>query len=158
VERQDLIRKADVGLDLARALVEAARAEANRLGLAIAAAVVDSGGQLVEAVRMDGAQLCAMPLAMDKAYTAVACGLPTAAWATRTQPGQADWGLNTALGGRLIAFAGGIPLYSGSILVGGLGISGAAAHQDEAVAEAAVSALGMTAYSHNDPAGRSARS
>jgi glc operon protein GlcG len=158
VERQDLIRKADVGLDLARALVEAARAEADRLGLAIAAAVVDSGGQLVEAVRMDGAQLCAMPLAMDKAYTAVACGLPTAAWATRTQPGQADWGLNTALGGRLIAFAGGIPLYSGSILVGGLGISGAAAHQDEAVAEAAVSALGLTAYSHNDPAGRSARS
>jgi uncharacterized protein GlcG (DUF336 family) len=47
VERQDLIRKADVGLDLARALVEAARAEADRLGLAIAAAVVDSGGQLV---------------------------------------------------------------------------------------------------------------
>jgi uncharacterized protein GlcG (DUF336 family) len=134
------------------------RVEADRLGLAIAAAVVDSGGQLVEAVRMDGAQLCAMPLAMDKAYTAVACGLPTAAWATRTQPGQADWGLNTALGGRLIAFAGGVPLYSESILVGGLGISGAAAHQDQAVAEAAVSAIGMTVYSQNDPAGRSARS
>jgi uncharacterized protein GlcG (DUF336 family) len=143
VEREDLVRRADAGLDLARALVEAARAEATRLGLAIAAVVVDSGGQLVEAVRMDGAQLCAMPLAMDKAYTSVACGLPTAAWAKRTQPGQADWGLNTALGGRLIAFAGGAPLYSGAHLVGGLGISGAAAHLDEAVANAAVSALGL---------------
>lgn len=99
MERQGLVQRADVGLVHARALVESARAEAVRLGLAISAAVVDSGGQLVEAVRMDGAQLCAMPLAMDKAYTAVACGLPTAAWAKRTQPGQTDWGLNTALGG-----------------------------------------------------------
>jgi hypothetical protein len=35
-------------------------------------AVLDRGGQLVAAMRMDGAQICAVPLAIDKAFTAVA--------------------------------------------------------------------------------------
>jgi uncharacterized protein GlcG (DUF336 family) len=80
MRRQGLVSSLNVGLDVARALLEAARKEAARFGLSISAAVVDSGGQLVAALRMDGAQLCAMPLAIDKAYTAVACGLPTAAF------------------------------------------------------------------------------
>ena len=137
------IRK-DVGMKAAQALIEFARAEAQRLGLAISVAVLDSGGQLVAALRMDGAQLCAMPLAIDKAYTAVACGLPTAAWAERTQPGKADWGLNTALGGRLIAFGGGLPVFAATSLVGGVGVSGATAAQDGAIAKAAIEGAGLT--------------
>lgn len=135
--------RTDVGIRAAQALIEAARAEAQRLGLAISVAVLDSGGQLVAALRMDGAQLCAMPLAIDKAYTAVACGLPTAAWAERTQPGKADWGLNTALGGRLIAFGGGLPVFAATSLVGGVGVSGATAAQDDAIAKAAIKGAGL---------------
>src|SRR5665213_1876082 len=85
-KRPGFVIKKDVGLDTALALIQAASKEAARLGLAISAAVVDSSGQLVASLRMDGAQLCAMPLAIDKAFTAVACGLPTAAWAERTRP------------------------------------------------------------------------
>ncbi len=135
--------RTDVGMKAAQALIESARAEAQRLGLAISVAVLDSGGQLVAALRMDGAQLCAMPLAIDKAYTAVACGLPTAAWAERTQPGKADWGLNTALGGRLIAFGGGLPVFAATSLVGGVGVSGATAAQDDAIAKAAIEGAGL---------------
>lgn len=140
-----LVSKADVGLELARSLIEASRTEAAQRGLAIAAAVVDSGGQLVASLRMDGAQLCAMTLAIDKAYTAVACGLPTAVWSERTRPGNPDWGLSTALGGRFIAFGGGLPLYASSNLVGGLGVSGAAASDDESIAAAAVTSMGLAA-------------
>ena len=142
-KRPQFVTKKDVGLDTALALIQAASEEAARLGLAISAAVVDSGGQIVASLRMDGAQLCAMPLAIDKAYTAVACGLPTAAWAERTQPGKRDWGLSTALGGRFIAFGGGIPLFVSSKLVGGLGVSGAAASDDVSVATAAVARVGL---------------
>lgn len=142
-KRPRMVTKKDVALETALALIQAASMEAARLGLAIAAAVVDSGGQIVASLRMDGAQLCAMPLAIDKAYTAVACGLPTAAWAERTQPGKGDWGLSTTLGGRFIAFGGGVPLFDSSALVGGLGVSGAAAQDDVAVATAAVARVGL---------------
>jgi uncharacterized protein GlcG (DUF336 family) len=138
-----LVTKSEVGIQLAQALLDAARAKAEQMGLAISAAVVDCGGQLVAAIRMDGAQICAMPLAIDKAYTAVACGMPTSAWADRTQPGGRDWGLNTALGGRLIAFAGGRPLHADSSLIGAIGVSGAAAAQDEVIVNAAVESAGL---------------
>lgn len=138
-----VVTKPEVGIQMAQALLEAARTKAEQMGLVISAAVVDCGGQLGAAFRMDGAQICAMPLAIDKAYTAVACGLPTSAWANRTQPGGSDWGLNTALGGRLIAFAGGVPLISESFLVGAIGVSGAAAAQDDVIAKAAVESIGL---------------
>ncbi|MBS0394450.1 MAG: heme-binding protein [Proteobacteria bacterium] len=138
-----LVHRVEVGLAAARTLVDAAIETARSRGVALAFVVVDGAGAIVEAVRMDGAQVCAMPLAIDKAYTAVACGLPTAAWSARTQPGQADWGLNTALAGRLVAFAGGVPLYLDGRLAGGLGVSGAPAHVDQAVAEAAAAKAGF---------------
>ncbi len=138
-----LITKPEVGIQMAQALLDAARGKAQQMGLVISAAVVDCGGQLVAAIRMDGAQICAMPLAIDKAFTAVACGLPTSAWANRTQPGATDWGLNTALGGRLIAFAGGLPLMTDSFVVGAIGVSGAAAAQDDIIAKAAVESIGL---------------
>ena len=138
-----LVTKTEVGIEMAQALLNAARTKAEEMGLAISAAVVDCGGQLVAAIRMDGAQICAMPLAVDKAYTAVACGLPTSAWAERTQPGGSDWGLNTALGGRLIAFAGGLPLVAASSLIGAIGVSGAKAREDEHIAKAAVESIGI---------------
>ena len=62
-------------------------------------AVVDTAGGVVASARMDGAQLIAVDLATDKAYTAVAFGQPTEAWSDSTQPGGADWGLSTTLGG-----------------------------------------------------------
>lgn len=138
------VQSTSVGLVLARRLVDAACAAAAERGLALAIVVVDAAGHPVLSARMDGAQLCAMPLAADKAYTAAACGLPTAAWAERTQPGAGDWGLNTALGGRLIAFAGGLALYSGRAIVGGIGVSGAKAHDDAQVAQAAATAVGLS--------------
>jgi len=135
----------DISLELAQTLLAGVKAEAGTQGTAMGAAVVDRGGNLVAALRMDGAQIVAVPLAIDKAYTAVACGLPTDRWASSTQPGGGDWGFNTALGGRMVVFAGGVPVVVDGDVVGGLGVSGAAASVDKCCAEAGLRAAGLTA-------------
>ncbi len=136
--------RADTTLDLAQQLLAGVRAEAQRRGAAMGAAVVDAGGNLVAALRMDGAQLVALPLAIDKAWTTVALNAPTETWAASTAPGGPDWGMATALGGRLVVFAGGLPVRVDGAAVGGI-VSGAAAAVDRACAAAGPAAAGLAA-------------
>ena len=133
----------DITLDLAQRLIEGAFSEARSMDLAMGAAVVDAGGNVVASARMDGAQLVGIPLATDKAYTAAAIGLPTEEWATSTQPGRPDWGMHTVLGGKLVVFAGGVPIRVHGALVGGLGVSGSAASDDQRCAVAGLRAAGL---------------
>jgi uncharacterized protein GlcG (DUF336 family) len=138
-----IVTTRDVGLELAEHLLAGVRLAADDQGLAMGAAVLDRGGQLVAAMRMDGAQICAVPLAIDKAFTAVAVHQPTEAWAQSTQPGGPDWGFNTTLGGRIVVFAGGVPISFENEVIGGLGVSGGAAHQDRSCAERALREAGL---------------
>jgi uncharacterized protein GlcG (DUF336 family) len=128
---------------LAAALLVQVREVCRRRGVALAAVVVDRGGNPVASTRRDGAQLGAMSLAADKAYTAVAFGAPTSRWAAVTAPGASDWGLAGTLGGRAVVFAGGVPLFLDGELVGGLGLSGAASTVDEECAEEAAAQAGL---------------
>lgn len=91
---------------------------------------------------MDGAALGAMRLAVGKAYTAVLWGTRTGFFMESTQPGGDDWGWN-ATDERIVVYAGGVPLYDGNRLVGGLGASGGTAEQDEECVTAAALALGF---------------
>jgi uncharacterized protein GlcG (DUF336 family) len=133
----------DVSEALAAALLVQVREVCRRRGVALAAVVVDRGGNPVASTRRDGAQLGAMSLAADKAYTAVAFGAPTSRWAAVTAPGASDWGLAGTLGGRAVVFAGGVPLFLDGELVGGLGLSGAASTVDEECAEEAAAQAGL---------------
>ena len=133
----------DLTLDLALRLIDGACREATRRDVAMGLAVVDTGGGVVATARMDGAQLVAVELATDKAYTAVAFGQPTEAWSASTQPGGADWGLSTTLGGRLVVFAGGLPVHVDGRVVGAIGVSGSAADVDRACAQAGLAAVGL---------------
>jgi uncharacterized protein GlcG (DUF336 family) len=133
----------DICTEVALALVRQVHAESRDRGLALAAAVVDRGGNLVASARMDGCQLAALALATDKAYTAVAFGHPTSAWADSSRPGGSDWGLAGGLGGRLIVYPGGVPLYSDGHLIGALGVSGTASLVDEECASTAAAASGL---------------
>lgn len=139
-----MIERHEVDLAAARALVDAVVGEAGRHGHEFSVAVVDRGGALVAAARMDGAALGSLTLAQDKAYTAILWGVPTGEFMASTQPGGVDWGYNTTTGGRVVVYAGGLPLYAGAEMVGGIGVSGATAEQDEACAAAAVAASGLT--------------
>lgn len=137
------ITRADISSATAQELVAEVQAECERRGLSLAAAVVDSGGNLVAAARMDGAQLGALGLATDKAFTAVSFGFPTSAWIESSAPGGSDWGLGSTLGGRAVVFPGGVPLFFEGQLIGGLGVSGTASTVDEACALAAAEACGL---------------
>lgn len=134
---------ADVTEDVALRLLEGVAAAARSRGVRLAACVVDRGGNLVAARRADGAQWGGMGLAIDKAFTAAAFGQPTSRWADTSVPGGSDWGLGGALSGRVIAIAGGVPLYAGGELIGGLGVSGAPSAVDDACARESVQALGL---------------
>lgn len=138
------VTRQDVSLELALTLLEGVRQEAARQGQALAVAVVDSSGLVVASVRMDGAQVVALPLAVDKAYTAVGCGMATDVWGERTQPGGPDWGFSTTLGGRIVVFAGGVPIRVEGALVGGLGVSGGPAAADKQCALAGLARAGLT--------------
>jgi uncharacterized protein GlcG (DUF336 family) len=130
-----------VTLIQAQAIVEAARAKAEEIDVPMNIAVVDAGNNLTAFVRMDGAWLGSIDIAQNKAYTARAFDMSTKDLAPLCQPNQPLFGINASNQGRLIIFAGGIPLESGGDVIGAVGVSGGSVEQDHEVAEAGVAAL-----------------
>lgn len=132
------------GLQLteARRMIDAAIAEAERLGTAMNVAVVDPGGNLIAHVRMDGAYFGSIGVSIDKAWTAAAFHCPTDALAELTKPGGDAWGLAQSNASRVMVFGGGLPVRRDGVLVGAIGASGGSVEQDVAVARAGLAALG----------------
>lgn len=126
-----------VDLGLARQMTAAAVAAATTLNALVSVAVVDGGGHLICFERMDDAEIAGPVLAPDKAYTAVAHRIHTHELAPLVLPGGPLAGMQSASHGRFVCFAGGIPLWSGSRVIAGVGVSGGTAEQDLACAEAA---------------------
>jgi uncharacterized protein GlcG (DUF336 family) len=130
-----------VTLSAAQNLLDAARAKAEEIGVPMNIAVVDEGNNLRAFARMDGAWLGSIDIAQNKAYTARAFDMSTRDLAPLSQPNQPLFGIHASNQGRLIVFAGGIPLQSGDQIVGAIGVSGGSVEQDHEVAEAGVAAF-----------------
>ncbi|MCG7592615.1 heme-binding protein [Mycobacterium sp. PSTR-4-N] len=132
-----------MSIELATALrmVAAAHAEAERHAVLVSAAVVDAGGHLIAFGRMDGAEIAGPTLAVDKAFTAVANRISTSELARLAAPGGELFGIHAAAGGRFVIFGGGVPVTVDGVVVGGVGVSGATAAQDDACAQAALTCL-----------------
>jgi uncharacterized protein GlcG (DUF336 family) len=62
--------------------------------------------------------------------------------AALVQPGAEFYGYESIGRGRTIVFAGGMPIELGSVLVGGVGVSGGSVEQDQAIVDAALASLG----------------
>ena len=130
-----------VTLSAAQAVVEAARGKAEEIGVPMNIAVVDEGNNLTAFARMDGAWLGSIDIAQNKAYTARSFDMSTQELAPLAQPNQPLYGIEASNQGRLIVFAGGIPLEAGGQVVGAVGVSGGSVEQDHEVAEAGVAAF-----------------
>jgi uncharacterized protein GlcG (DUF336 family) len=128
--------KRGVGIDSALRVIESARLRAAAIGVPMNIAVVDDGNNLVAFARMDGAWLGSVDIAQGKAYTARAFNMSTKDLAPLCQPGQPLFGIHASNDGRLIVFAGGIPLQEEDKVVGAIGVSGGAVEQDHVVAQA----------------------
>jgi len=133
---------AGLTLAAARRAVAAVLGEGAAMGVPLSVAVVDAGDQLVAFERMDGADLVSIGLARDKAFTALVNRMPTGDLGPMVQPGTEFYGYDSLAGGRMIVFAGGLPLERDGVLVGALGVSGGSAEQDQRAATAGVAAFG----------------
>jgi uncharacterized protein GlcG (DUF336 family) len=130
-----------VSLEDARRVTAAGEETAREIGQPQNIAVVDAGGNLVAHIRMDGAWIGSVDIAINKAFTARAFDLPTADLAADSQPGGQFYGIEQTNEGRVVIFAGGIPLKRDGKVVGAVGVSGGDGEQDTAVAEAAAAAF-----------------
>src|SRR5690606_20382706 len=106
-------------LDLADAglLLEGARADA--IGVPMCIAITDESGNLIAFERMDGGKITSSTIAIDKSYTASAAKRATHEYGASSQPGSPAYGINSAIGGRLMVV--GLPV-DGEV-VGGIGVS-----------------------------------
>jgi len=125
----------------ARRVIEAAERKAEEIGQPMNIAVVDAGGNLVAHVRMDRAWIGSIDISINKAWTARAFDVSTKDLAGSSQSGGQFFGIHASNHGRVMIFAGGIPLKRGSEVVGGIGVSGGEGKQDHAVAEAGAAAF-----------------
>ena len=130
-----------VSLEDARRVIAAAEERADEIGQPQNVAVVDAGGNLVSHIRMDGAWIGSIDIAINKAYTARAFDLPTSDLAEDSQPGGQFYGIQESNKGRIMIFAGGVPLKRDGQVVGAVGVSGGDGDQDATVAEAAAAAF-----------------
>jgi uncharacterized protein GlcG (DUF336 family) len=129
---------APIDLAAAKIVMAAAEAEAGRNHWGVSIAIVDSGGNLVMLQRLDNAQLSSVRIATAKARTAVEFRRPTKILQDAVAGGGV--GLRVLTFGASVA-EGGVPIVSGGKIVGGIGVSGVASHQDAQVAEAGADAV-----------------
>ncbi|EHY87250.1 GlcG/HbpS family heme-binding protein [Saccharomonospora azurea] len=129
-----------ISLDEAREVIAAGERRAQDIGQPANIAVVDAGGNLVAHARMDGAWIGSIDISINKAYTARAFDIQTRDLADNAQPREQFFGIQVSNQGRVMVFAGGIPLQHDGQVVGGVGVSGGTGEQDQAIAEAAAAA------------------
>ncbi len=131
----------NVTLQDARRIIAAAEKKATEIGQPMNVAVADAGGNLVAHVRMDKAWLGSIDISIKKAFTARAFDLSTKELSAVAQPGKDFYGIHASNDGKIMIFAGGIPLKREGMVVGAIGVSGGSGEQDQSVAEAGAAAF-----------------
>jgi glc operon protein GlcG len=132
---------APISADRAQSLIQAGIAEATKRGWPEVFSVVDTGGNLIAFVRMDGAALASIAISEHKARTAARYRRPTRAFEDAVQ----KFGFNYILTlDDVIASRGGIPLVEEGKIIGAVGCSGATGAQDEVLCTAAAASINKT--------------
>ena len=118
----------------------AAEKKAREIGVPMCISITDESGVLKAFTRMDGAPQLSVDISRDKAYSAIAFGIPTHVWFDFIKDdGPLLHGITKTP--HLIIFGGGYPIKEGDAIIGGIGVSGGHYHQDQEVAEAGLAAL-----------------
>lgn len=130
--------KKSLTLEAAKLMAAAAEAKAAENGWKVVVAVADDGGHALLVHRIDGTQSSSVPTAMGKARSAVAYKRPTRILEQMINDGRFSF---LSAGGDPVALQGGLPIEIDGQLVGGIGVSGVKASDDEIVAQAGIDAL-----------------
>jgi len=130
-----------INLETARRIIAAAEKKAAEIGQPMNIAIADAGGNLVAHVRMDNAWIGSVDISIKKAWTSRAFDITTKDLAANSQSEDQFFGIHASNDGRVMIFAGGIPLKKDGKVIGAIGVSGGSGEQDHAVAEAGAAAL-----------------
>ena len=128
-------------LNDARKIIAAGEKKAEEIGQPMNIAVADSGGNLIAHIRMDGAWIGSIDISIKKAFTSRAFDITTKDLATHSQSGGQFFGIHASNDGKIMIFAGGVPIKKDGKVVGAIGVSGGSGDQDHAVAEAGAAAF-----------------
>ena len=126
--------------DQVQKVLDGAIAKSKELGETVTVVVVDSAGEISGVGRMDGAR----PLHFDFAYgLAYTSAITTQSGTELEWVQRSNWFKAASImrGGRLMVAPGGLPLFSGDKVIGGIGVSGAPGNLDLQIAEAGASTL-----------------
>jgi uncharacterized protein GlcG (DUF336 family) len=136
------VNQPGISWEAASTAAQAAVRYAEAKGWKINVAVVDRAGNLMSFLRMPGAFIHSIDIAIDKAYTSASFGFPTKAWMGAI--GHDD-GMKFGFSNqpRLIVFGGGLPIRNGEDWIGGIGVSGASESEDEECAREGLKAIGL---------------
>ena len=124
----------------AEAIVQGCAAHASAKKQSEAIVVVDSGGHIIAALRMDGNGSGIFDFAVAKAEAAAAWGFSTTQMveAAKGTPGFAN-------APHVVTVPGGVPIFSadGKVRIGAIGVSGEEPADDAQCAEAGIRAAGL---------------
>ncbi len=129
-----------MGLTLGEAnrMVQAAIAEAERIGIKLSVSICDAGGHLMAFNRMEGAIFISVIAAQGKAVGAVGFGRDSSAIPADSPVIQA---IMATQGGKIIPAQGALVIVKNGETVGAIGGSGGTAQQDEDCARVGLAAL-----------------
>ena len=127
-------------LEQAERMLQAAKSKALQMGVRVAIAVVDARGDLWAMVRLDGSRWTTSEVCQGKAFASATFGRPSGELAERANSPVLR-AVSMMQGGRIIPAQGAVPIIQGGEVIGGIGVSGAASHEDEEIARAGLDAL-----------------
>lgn len=117
-------------------MLAACEAEAAKNKWAVSISIVDDGGFLLGALRMDGASAITAEVSLGKAKTSAMTKRPSKFFEDRLKERPAFAGFPAG-----ILIQGAVPVIHENECVGAIGVSGVQSHEDEQVAQAGASAL-----------------
>ena len=123
-----------IAVDEALQIIDRGMKQGAAKGLKLAFAVVEPSGELVAFARMDDVPYASTRIAQQKARASARFRMPTAQFEERVRNGRSA----LLSSDEVIAVAGGVPIIVGGRVIGGLGVSGATAAEDAAIASAIV--------------------
>lgn len=129
----------NVNYEQARKAVAGAIAEARKIAVPMAVAVMDTAGQLVAFERMDNTQTASTMIAQDKGASAAMYRRSTKVFQDLVAGGGV--GLRVLQLRGAIAVEGGIPLVVDGKIIGAIGVSGGSSEQDGVVAKAGLDGM-----------------
>src|SRR6201995_541948 len=118
-----LLPHRDLSYPMARTIAEAAIDSCGAKGYAVSAVVVDRAGEVMVAMRADGAAPHTMENARRKAYTALSFRMSTSDYAKRYADNNPVVHQQVTLPS-VIAIPGGLPVKVGEDVIAGVGVSG----------------------------------